>query len=66
MAGYLPSDLPESPYPGLAFDSHGKLYVLENTTGGNEYPTPGRAKSCDLAPNGIQPKLLPVLIYIPR
>ena len=29
---------------GLAFDSHGKLFVLENTTGGNEFPTPGTGK----------------------
>jgi hypothetical protein len=30
---------------GLAFDSVGRLYVLENTTGqGNQFPTPGTGK----------------------
>lgn len=30
---------------GLAFDSAGRLYVLENTTGvGNQFPTPGTGK----------------------
>jgi hypothetical protein len=29
---------------GLAFDSKGRLYVLENTTGGNPFPTPGTGK----------------------
>ena len=28
---------------GLAFDSSGRLYVLENTTG-NQFPTPGTGK----------------------
>jgi sugar lactone lactonase YvrE len=29
---------------GLVFDQRGKLYVLENTTGGNPFPTPGTGK----------------------
>lgn len=29
---------------GLAFDSHKQLYVLENTTGGNPFPTPGTGR----------------------
>ena len=29
---------------GLAFDSRGRLYVLENTTGGNPSPTPGTGR----------------------
>ncbi|HAK07061.1 MAG TPA: ScyD/ScyE family protein, partial [Spartobacteria bacterium] len=30
---------------GVAFDSAGRLYVLENTTGtGNQFPTPGTGK----------------------
>jgi hypothetical protein len=37
---------------GLAFDSHGKLYVLENTTGGNPYPTPGTGKILRLSSDG--------------
>lgn len=37
---------------GLAFDSHGKLYVLENTTGGNEFPTPGTGRIVRLGSDG--------------
>jgi sugar lactone lactonase YvrE len=37
---------------GLTFDSHGKLYVLENTTGGNPFPTPGTGKILRLHPDG--------------
>ena len=37
---------------GLAFDSHGKLFVLENTTGGNEFPAPGTGKILRVSPNG--------------
>lgn len=29
---------------GLALDSRGRLYVLENTTGGNPFPTPGTGR----------------------
>jgi hypothetical protein len=29
---------------GLAFDKQQRLYVLENTTGGNPFPTPGTGK----------------------
>ena len=34
---------------GLAFDSKGRLYVLENTTGGNPFPTPGTGKIVRIA-----------------
>ena len=37
---------------GLTFDSHGKLFVLENTTGGNQFPTPGTGKILRLRPDG--------------
>lgn len=42
---------------GLAFDSHGKLYVLENTTGGNPYPTPGTGKILRLSSDGTQTEI---------
>ena len=38
---------------GLAFDHLGRLYVLENTTGGNEFPTPGTGKVLRVRRNGI-------------
>jgi hypothetical protein len=34
---------------GLAFDPKGRLYVLENTTGGNPFPTPGTGKIVRIA-----------------
>jgi hypothetical protein len=34
---------------GLAFDSRGRLYVLENTTGGNNFPTPGTGRIVRIA-----------------
>jgi hypothetical protein len=38
---------------GLAFDSAGRLYVLENTTGvGNQFPTPGTGKGVRIDPSG--------------
>jgi hypothetical protein len=38
---------------GLAFDSAGRLYVLENTTGaGNQFPTPGTGKVIRIGPLG--------------
>jgi sugar lactone lactonase YvrE len=38
---------------GLAFDSAGRLYVLENTTGvGNQFPTPGTGKVIRIDPSG--------------
>jgi sugar lactone lactonase YvrE len=36
---------------GLAFDSAGRLYVLENTTG-NQFPTPGTGKVIRIDPSG--------------
>jgi len=36
---------------GLAFDSAGRLYVLENTTG-NQFPTPGTGKVIRIDPTG--------------
>jgi hypothetical protein len=36
---------------GLAFDSAGRLYVLENTTG-NQFPTPGTGKVIRIGPSG--------------
>src|SRR5882757_7014852 len=38
---------------GLAFDSAGRLYVLENTTGqGNQFPTPGTGRIIRINPSG--------------
>ena len=37
---------------GLALDKFGKLYVLENTTGGNQFPTPGTGKILRVRNNG--------------
>ena len=38
---------------GVAFDSAGRLYVLENTTGaGNQFPTPGTGKVIRIDPSG--------------
>lgn len=37
---------------GLAFDNKDRLYVLENTTGGNPLPTPGTGKIIRLDPSG--------------
>ncbi len=39
---------------GLAFDSQKQLYVLENTTGGNPFPTPGTGKIVKLDASGNQ------------
>jgi len=38
---------------GLTFDSAGRLYVLENTTG-NQFPTPGTGKVIRIDPSGIR------------
>lgn len=37
---------------GLAFDSQKQLYVLENTTGGNPFPTPGTGRISRVNKNG--------------
>ena len=38
---------------GVRFDSAGRLYVLENTTGvGNQFPTPGTGKVIRIDPSG--------------
>jgi hypothetical protein len=42
---------------GLTFDSHGKLYVLENTTGGNPFPTPGTGKILRLHSDGTSDEI---------
>jgi hypothetical protein len=40
---------------GLAFDSAGRLYVLENTTGQrNQFPTPGTGKVTRIERSGIR------------
>ncbi|MBA3830951.1 MAG: ScyD/ScyE family protein [Chthoniobacterales bacterium] len=42
---------------GLAFDSRKQLYVLENTTGGNEFPTPGTGKILRLHSDGTSDEI---------
>lgn len=42
---------------GLAFDRGGRLYVLENTTGGNPFPTPGTGTLLRLRPNGTSEEI---------
>jgi len=42
---------------GLAFDRHGRLYVLENTTGGNPFPTPGTGKILRLHSDGTSDEI---------
>ena len=37
---------------GLAFDRQHRLYVLENTTGANLFPTPGTGKVSRINPSG--------------
>jgi hypothetical protein len=37
---------------GVVFDQRDRLYVLENTTGGNPFPTPGTGKILRLQPDG--------------
>jgi hypothetical protein len=39
---------------GLAFDSSGRLYVLENTTGANQFPTPGTGKIVRVGAGGVR------------
>jgi hypothetical protein len=37
---------------GLVFDKQGRMYVLENTTGGNAFPTPGTGRIIRINHNG--------------
>ncbi len=37
---------------GVVFDNRDRLYVLENTTGGNPFPTPGTGKVTRVDPSG--------------
>jgi len=37
---------------GITFDNLGRMYVLENTTGGNPFPTPGTGKVVRLSTSG--------------
>lgn len=39
---------------GVAFDHQGRMYVLENTTGGNPFPTPGTGQVVRIGPRGEQ------------
>ena len=39
---------------GVAFDHQGFLYILENTTGDNENPTPGTGKVLRLTDSGLE------------
>jgi hypothetical protein len=37
---------------GVAFDHQSRMYVLENTTGGNQFPTPGTGQVVRVGPRG--------------
>ena len=51
---------------GLAFDSAGRLYVLENTTGqGNQFPTPGTGKVIRIDPSGGTRTLIASGLFLP-
>jgi hypothetical protein len=39
---------------GVAFDSQNRMYILENTTGGNMFPTPGFGKVVRVTANGLE------------
>jgi hypothetical protein len=39
---------------GLAFGPDGHLYVLENTTGNNQFPTPGTGKITSIGAGGVR------------
>jgi len=39
---------------GVTFDSEGYMYILENTTGGNAFPTPGTGKVLRVTDEGLQ------------
>jgi len=39
---------------GVTFDSEGYLYILENTTGGNAFPTPGTGKVLRVTDDGLE------------
>ena len=39
---------------GVAFDHEGFMYILENTTGGNSFPTPFTGKVLRVTDNGLQ------------
>jgi len=48
---------------GVAFDKHGRLYVLENTTGkGNLFPTPGTGKVVRIEPSGLRQTIITGLV----
>jgi hypothetical protein len=42
---------------GVVFDQRDRLYVLENTTGGNPFPTPGTGKILRLQPDGTSDEI---------
>jgi hypothetical protein len=51
---------------GLAFDSAGRLYVLENTTGqGNQFPTPGTGKVIRIDPSGGTRTVIASGLFLP-
>jgi len=51
---------------GLAFDSAGRLYVLENTTGqGNQFPTPGTGKVIRIEPSGGNRTVIASGLFLP-
>jgi hypothetical protein len=51
---------------GVAFDSAGRLYVLENTTGvGNQFPTPGTGKVIRIDPSGNRNTLIASGLFLP-
>ncbi len=49
---------------GLAFDSAGRLYVLENTTG-NQFPTPGTGKVIRIDPSSGNRTLIASGLFLP-
>jgi hypothetical protein len=51
---------------GVAFDSAGRLYVLENTTGvGNQFPTPGTGKVIRIDPSSGNRTLIASGLFLP-
>jgi hypothetical protein len=42
---------------GVVFDQRGRVYVLENTTGGNPFPTPGTGKILRLHSDGTSDEI---------
>jgi hypothetical protein len=49
---------------GVAFDSAGRLYVLENTTG-NQFPTPGTGKVIRIDPSGGNRTVIASGLFLP-